>query len=79
MNMTFEQVFMVGLSVGFGVLGWFARELWSAVQKMKEDLNRLEVRIGGEFVRYDRLQDALKPILDGLSEIKRALEHKVDK
>jgi hypothetical protein len=77
--MNLEQVFLAVLGIGFAVLGWFARELWSAVQKMQTELNRLEVRIGGEFVRYDRLQDAMKPIMESLAEIKRTLEHKADK
>ena len=77
--MTFEQVFMAGLSVAFTVLGWFARELWNAVQKLKEDLGKLEIRIGTDYVRYDRLQDALKPIMSSLEDIKAALTHKADK
>lgn len=67
----------------FGValtcIGWFAGQLWTAVQKLKEDLNALRVNIGTEYVRYDRLQDALKPILDSLNEIKNTLSHKADK
>jgi septation ring formation regulator EzrA len=74
-----EQVFMVGLSVGFAVLGWFARELWTAVQSLRTDLGRLEVRMSNEYVRYDRLQDALKPITVALEDIKSALMHKADK
>lgn len=77
--MTFEQFFMVGLSVAFGALGWFARELYSAVQKLREDLGRLEIKIGTDYVRYDRLQDALKPIKDTLDEIKLAIARKADK
>lgn len=77
--MTLEQVLLAALSVGGGVLGWFARELYGAVNKLKEDLKLLEVRIGTDYVRYDRLQDAMKPVLETLQEIKQALSHKVDK
>lgn len=77
--MNLEQVLLAALSVGGGVLGWFARELYGAVNKLKEDLKLLEVRIGTDYVRYDRLQDAMKPVLESLQEIKQALTHKVDK
>lgn len=70
---------MVLLGVSIGALGWFSRSLWDAVIKLKEDLNRLEVKISAEYVRYDRLQDALKPVLEALAEIKHALHTKQDK
>ena len=77
--MSLEQAMLAGLSAGFGVLGWLARELWSAVQSLRQDLSKLEVRISSEYIRYDRLQDALQPIKDSLDEIKTALSHKADK
>ena len=61
------------------LLGWFARELYSATQSLRRDLSALEVRLGTDYVRYDRLQDALKPIMESLQEIKQALSSKADK
>jgi hypothetical protein len=77
--MTIEQALIALIGGMCAVLGWLARELWSAVQKLRQDLSQLEVRISGEYVRYDRLQDALKPIMAALDEIKQAMTHKVDK
>lgn len=77
--MTLEQAFIAMLGVFCAVLGWFARELYSAIQQLKRDLSALEVKIGTDYVRYDRLQDALKPILSALDEIKIAVSHKADK
>jgi hypothetical protein len=45
----------------------------------KSDLGKLEVKIGTDYVRYDRLQDALKPVIDKLSRIEDALAHKQDR
>lgn len=61
------------------LLGWLGRELWSAVQKLRDDLAKLEVKLGSDYVRYDRLQDVLKPILAQLDRIEDALINKVDK
>lgn len=77
--MTTEQAFIGLLTLGGGILGWFARELYSATQSLRKDLSALEVQIGRDYIRYDRLQDALKPIMHGIEEIKVALAHKVDK
>jgi len=81
--MTIEQAFLTLLSLCYGVLGWFARELYTATQSLRRDLSSLETRIGTDYVRYDRLQDrlkeALEPIKEGIDEIKASLIHKVDK
>jgi hypothetical protein len=77
--MDLTQIFIAGLGIACAVLGWFARELYAATQALRKDLQALEVRISGEYIRYDRLQDAMKPIMDSLREIKQTLERKADK
>lgn len=77
--MELTQIIMAGLALACTVLGWFARELYAATQALRKDLQALEVRIGLDYVRYDRLQDALKPIMDSLQEIKHTLSGKADK
>ena len=77
--MTPEQIYLAGLGITCAVGGWFAREIYQATQKLRVDLSELEIRIGRDYVRYDRLQDALKPILDGIHEIKETLKTKADK
>lgn len=68
---------VVGLATT--VLGWFARQLWDAVQTLRKDLTSLQILISADYVRYDRLGDALKPIIESLAEIKEALKEKADK
>jgi len=77
--MNMEQVFLVLIGIACGILGWFARELYNATQSLRKDLSALEVKLSSDYVRYDRLQDAMKPIMDSLHEIKIALQSKVDK
>lgn len=79
MNIDPTTLFLWLLGAACGVLGWFARELYQATQSLRRDLSSLEIRISNDYVRYDRLQDAMRPILDGIQEIKNALTHKVDK
>lgn len=77
--MDYMQAGLMALGIVCACLGWFARQVWGAVQSLKEDVNNLRVMIGTEYVRYDRLQDALKPVLDSLHEIKETLKGKADK
>lgn len=68
-----------GLAAAGGVFGWFSRQLWAATQRLKEDLAKLSVKLATDYVRYDRMQDVLKPISEALKEIKESLQHKADK
>jgi hypothetical protein len=77
--MDLTQLAVIALSIVCASLGWFARQVWAAVQELKTDVNNLRVLIGTDYVRYDRLQDALKPVLDSLQEIKQVLAGKADK
>lgn len=79
MPLDLNTVLLSAVGLVCAILGWLGRELWAAVQKLRADLSALEVRIGTDYVRYDRLKDALQPITDALDEIKAALSHKVDK
>lgn len=77
--MDFTQLALSLLGVACACLGWFARQVWGAVQQLKEDVSDLRVMIGTDYVRYDRLQDAFKPVIDALQEIKQTLAGKADK
>ena len=78
-NISVTEILLGVVSIATGVLGWFARQLWDAVQSLRKDLTALQIQISSDYVRYDRLQNALQPILDGLAEIKETLKTKADK
>lgn len=67
------------LSLVCAVLGWLARELWDAVKELRRGVTELEVRITRDYITYDRLDRALQPVLEALSEIRNTLSQKVDK
>lgn len=77
--MSFEQGFMFLLGAGLSCLGWFASELYKAINKLKDDLGKLEARIGSDYVRYDRLKDMLDPIAASINEIRHELIAKQDR
>ena len=77
--MELEQIFLLVVAIACAVLGWFARELYTATQLLRKDLSALQTQIATDYIRYDRMQDALKPIMDQLHEIKSALGGKADK
>ena len=77
--MTIEQLFIALLSMITGGLGWFARQVWDKAQENEKELHNFKVDVGSNYIRYDRLDHAMKPIMEALQEIKETLKTKADK
>lgn len=77
--MTLEQVLLGLLGMVTGGITWFARQLWDRHTDVEKQVHDLKVDIGTNYIRYDRLHDAIKPIMEALQEIKETLKTKADK
>jgi hypothetical protein len=67
------------LGISSAVFGWLARELWTAVKDLKEDLTKLSVELPKTYVTRDDYRSDLKEIKDMLGKIFDRLDHKADK
>ena len=72
---------IINLLIGtvLAVLGWFARQLWDAVQNLKSDMKDIEISLPTHYVRKDELEarfDKLEVMLDKIFE---KLDGKADK
>jgi undecaprenyl pyrophosphate phosphatase UppP len=77
--MEWQTLINIGAGSILAVIGWFARELWDAVNVMKKDLHTLEVKLAKDYtthsdinVRFDKIEMILGKIFD-------KLDNKVDK
>jgi chaperonin cofactor prefoldin len=61
------------------VLGWFARQLWDAVQDLKRDVKSIEVDLPTFYVRKEDLESRLDRLEAVLNRIFEKLDHKADK
>jgi len=61
------------------VVGWFARQLWDAVQKLKEDVSQLELSISENYVKKDDFKDGIKELKEMLGKIFDRLDSKQDR
>lgn len=61
------------------VLGWFARELWTAVQVLKEDVYKLREEIAKDYMPKDEFQSFKDELFFALRRIEDKLERKEDK
>lgn len=73
--------FAAGLAIAVG--GWFARQLWDSVQKLKDDVHQIEIDLPQHYIRKDDFRDGIKEVKDILNEIFREINalkrEKVDK
>lgn len=60
-------------------IGWFARQLWDAVQTLKSDMSRLELSISDNYVKKDDFKDGIKEIKEMLGKIFDKLDAKADR
>ena len=67
------------VGVGMSVLGWFARELWSAVKELKADLAKLREDLPKDYVIRSDYREDIRDIKAMLAKIFEKLEAKVDK
>ena len=46
------------------LIGWLARQLWEAVERLKANLHQIEVDLPSRYVRREEFSEALKEIKD---------------
>ena len=62
-----------------GVLGWFAREMWTAVKELKADLSKLREEMPRSYVMKEDYRRDIYEIKEMLNKIFDRLDNKVDK
>jgi len=76
MSLEFINYVLLG---GMGILGWFARELWSAVKELRKDMISLKNHVTENYTRKDEFKDFKNEILGFLQRIENKLDNKQDK
>lgn len=78
-----QSMINIGLSALMGVIGWFARQLWEAVDELRRDLKGIEVAMPTNYVRKDEFSDAVRDLrhdIDiGFQRIYDKIDGKADK
>lgn len=70
-----QQLLNILFGSALAVAGWFARELWTAVQELKSDIAKLPLL----YVAKQDYRDDMKDIKDMLGKIFDKLDGKQDK
>ena len=78
-EMNFDQIIQYGFLGVSGVLGWFMREIWSAVQDLKKDLSILREKLPQEYVQKNDYKVDLGRVYELLDRIYDKLNNKVER
>ena len=70
-----QQTINIALGAVMSVIGWFARELWTAVQQLKDDLAQLPI----VYLARSDYKDDMREVKEMLGKIFDRLDHKADK
>ena len=62
-----------------GIIGWFARELWTAVKDLKADLAKLREELPKTYVVKDDYREDIRELKEMLGKIFDELRTKADK
>lgn len=74
-----QTIYNIGIGAIVAAIGWFARTLWDADQKLRDDLKQIEVMLPVQYVHKDDFRRELQDIKDLLNKIFDRLENKADK
>ena len=77
--MDFQLIFNIVAVAIVGTIGWFARELWSAVQDLKNDLKFIQIDLPSNYVKKTDLDVQFNKIEISLQRILDKLDQKADK
>ena len=77
--MEFQSLINIAIGSIVAVIGWFARQLWDAVQSLKEDMKQLEVDLPTHYVRKDELKERFDKLEAMLNRLFEKIDGKVDK
>jgi hypothetical protein len=77
--MDWQNLINLAGGAALATIGWFARQLWDAVQKLKADMSRLELSISDNYVKKDDWKDGIKELKEMLGKIFDKLDSKQDR
>lgn len=77
--MDWQHIINIFGGAALAAIGWFARQLWDAVQNLKADMSRLELSISDNYVKKDDFKEGIKELKEMLGKIFDKLDNKADR
>lgn len=79
MVLDLQSAFNIIVGILIAGAGWWAKQIWDAVEKLKEDLHNVELSLPSYYVRKDEFKDDMKTLNEKLDRIWSKLAEKADR
>lgn len=79
MVLDFQVLFNAAAGLIFLGAGWFLRQLWDAVERLKKDLHEIEKDLPVLYVRREEYTEIMRDIREMFNKINDKLDNKADK
>ena len=73
--MEWQLIFNLAGGAVLAAIGWWCREIWDSVKRLKDDIQKIEVDLPTNYVkkidingRFDKIDNVLERIFDKLDE-----------
>lgn len=77
--MDFQSILNMVLGCLTAILGWFAREMYSAVAQLKDDLYKFREQVAKEYIPKNEFNMFKEELFTALRRIEDKLERKSDR
>ena len=77
--MEWQTLINLGAGTVLTAMGWFCREIWDSVQKLKEDVKQIEIDLPSNYVKKDEIKDRFDRIEQLLDKLFEKMEQKADR
>jgi len=77
--MDWQQLINLCLGSFLAIVGWFARQLWDAVQDLKTDVSDLELHMVENYVKKEDITNRFDRIEQLLDKVYEKLDKKADR
>jgi len=74
-----QDIINIGGGAFIAAIGWFARQLYESVNRLRDDVHQIEVDLPTNYVRRDEYSDTMKRIESIVEKIFAKLDTKADK
>jgi aspartate aminotransferase-like enzyme len=79
MMLSVQDIINIGGGAFIAAIGWFARQLYESVNRLRDDVHQIEVELPTNYVRRDEYSDTMKRIESIVEKIFAKLDTKADK
>lgn len=74
-----QELVNLAIVTAFGMVGWWSKTIWAAVQELKADLAKLREEIPKEYIPKNEFHEGIRELKNLLVSLHNKVDMKMDK